>query len=97
MKKLTVLFFLITFSSVFSQKKLDENNSKENIKSGTITAIISIFPYHVANKTFKNNSNQTYKVFYGSVWIGVGVLLDLLSVGEFLEAYKIKKNSKNEN
>lgn len=78
-----------------SQKNLLNDSLKQEIKSGTVLAFVSLFPYYVGKQTLDSKSPETYRIFYGSVWIGFGVVLDLCSIKHIIGAIKINKNKNN--
>jgi hypothetical protein len=92
---LIFLFWILSFTT-FSQKNEFNDSLKQELKSGTTLAIVSLFPYYVGKQTLDSKSPETYRIFYGSVWIGFGIILDLCSIKHIVSAIKInrKKNKK---
>lgn len=92
MKKLLTLIFLLFIFNSYSQ--YDTIRYKTYRGAGFITLSASITGYGIGTYIYTqpriNTTSNVFKYTYGSIWTGVGLTCNLMSINYFIKARKIK-------
>lgn len=91
MKKFITIVSLFFSFGLFGQKDFNVDSLKLCRKSSAVLLGVSVFPHFIAYQSIFSPRNQNPSPFYGSVWFGVGLTLDISAIDFMIKTKKLKK------